>query len=309
MDRELDGFKRIDLRQFAASVGYEEDVSHRSARETVMRRDHDKISIRLDVDGHYVYYSFRDATDHGTIIDFTLTRNGRDWRRMCEDLRRFATQEHGPSLLHFKPLVSTPKDRISVERSFRQMRVVQSHPYLRRRGIVDGLLGSPRFAGRVRIDHRGNAVFPHYDLDGLCGYELKNQNFTGFAPHGAKGLWVSRTVPADQNLIVAESAIECLSYALLFPGSDDRRFASVAGAISQKQEALIAALVQRLEIGAVITAAMNADEAGQRFCVQVRTCVERSGRNDLRVREHLPHEQGRDWNDLLTGSSFPAVRN
>ena len=32
---------------------------------TVMRKDGDKISIRMDADGHYVFYSFRDELDHG----------------------------------------------------------------------------------------------------------------------------------------------------------------------------------------------------------------------------------------------------
>jgi hypothetical protein len=36
----------------------------------------------------------------------------------------------------------------------------------------------------VRIDSRGNAVFPHFDGAGLCGYEIKNQRFTGFAAGG-----------------------------------------------------------------------------------------------------------------------------
>ena len=33
-----------------------------------MRKDGDKISIRMDADGHYVFYSFRDEGDHGTIL-------------------------------------------------------------------------------------------------------------------------------------------------------------------------------------------------------------------------------------------------
>jgi hypothetical protein len=48
---------------------------------------------------------------------------------------------------------------------------------------------STAFAGHIRIDVRGNAVFPHIDRDGVCGYEIKNRNFTGFAPGGEKGLW------------------------------------------------------------------------------------------------------------------------
>ena len=31
-----------------------------------MRKAGDKISIRMDADGHYVFYSVRDEHDHGT---------------------------------------------------------------------------------------------------------------------------------------------------------------------------------------------------------------------------------------------------
>jgi hypothetical protein len=33
----------------------------------------------------------------------------------------------------------------------------------------------------IRIDDYGNAVFPHYNREELCGLELKNRGFTGFA--------------------------------------------------------------------------------------------------------------------------------
>jgi hypothetical protein len=29
-----------------------------------------------------------------------------------------------------------------------------------------------RFAGRIKVDFRANAVFPHADQDGPCGYEI-----------------------------------------------------------------------------------------------------------------------------------------
>jgi hypothetical protein len=52
------------------------------------------------------------------------------------------------------------------------------------------VLQSPRFAGRLKVDFRSNAIFPHADKDGPCGYEIKNKGFTGFARGGEKGLWL-----------------------------------------------------------------------------------------------------------------------
>ena len=64
---------------------------------------------------------------------------------------------------------------------------IDGHPYLeRRRALPPALLALDRFAGRIRIDDKGNAVFPHFDAEGLSGYELKNVGFTGFASGGAR---------------------------------------------------------------------------------------------------------------------------
>jgi len=75
------------------------------------------------------------------------------------------------------------------------------------------LLTSERFLGRIKIDARGNAVFPHFDTEGLTGYELKNRNFTGFASGGVKALWVSNAKEDDNSIVFCESAIDALSHA------------------------------------------------------------------------------------------------
>jgi hypothetical protein len=65
------------------------------------------------------------------------------------------------------------------------------HDYLEHeRKIPAHILTDPLFADRIRVDEHGNAIFPHFNLrDGLCGYEIKNRAFTGFASGGVKGLW------------------------------------------------------------------------------------------------------------------------
>ena len=67
---------------------------------------------------------------------------------------------------------------LEVEKQFQRMQNEPSHPYLENeRGLSPALLGSARFAGQMRTDAMGNAVFPHYDQDGLCGYAIKNKGF------------------------------------------------------------------------------------------------------------------------------------
>jgi len=73
---------------------------------------------------------------------------------------------------------------------------------------------------------------PHEDEAGLCGFEKRNRNFKGFGDLGGKGLWTSNAFPEDRRLVIGESAIDCISYEVLFPGG---RYASIAGGLNPKQ--------------------------------------------------------------------------
>ena len=133
-----------------------------------------------------------------------------------------------------------------------------------------------RFAGRVRIDARGNAVFPHFDQEGLCGYEIKNKGFTGFSSGGTKGLWLSQERPDDNRLVFCESAIDALSHAVLFP--DDRaRYASIGGKPNPVQPELIRAAIARMPAKSKIVSAMDADADGGKLAEVVREAVQLIG--------------------------------
>jgi hypothetical protein len=104
---------------------------------------------------------------------------------------------------------------------------------------------SPRFAGRIKVDGRANVIFPHADVAGPCGYEIKNRNFTGFSKGGDKGLFFSAARAGNTTLVIAESGIDALSYAALHP-QENGRYASTAGALNPNQPALIAATIERM---------------------------------------------------------------
>ena len=164
------------------------------------------------------------------------------------------------------------------------------------------MLSSPRFEGRVRIDARGNAVFPHFDQDGLAGYEIKNTWFTSFSPGGEKALWVSRAMPDDNRLVFAESAIDALSYAALFP-EERTRYASIGGKPNPKQPGLIKAAIARMPDGSGIVAAFDADEDGRKLAELVRLIVESvNGETGSKAQFEDRFPQGyNDWNDQLRG--------
>ncbi|HLJ45447.1 MAG TPA: DUF3991 domain-containing protein [Bryobacteraceae bacterium] len=201
-DAELENFKRIDLRAYAASRGYQLDKRDSWRGSAVMRNAHgDKIVIRRASDGHYEYFSVRDDNDNGSIIDFVQNRD----RVSIGVVRKILRPWIGAppvTIPIFPPLQKTRKDRMRVEAEFAKMHDAPRHPYLENeRSLPASLLESDRFAGRIRTDARGNAIFPHFDADGLCGFEIKNRSFTGFAAGGSKGLWLSHEQPDDARLV------------------------------------------------------------------------------------------------------------
>jgi hypothetical protein len=303
---EIETFKRdIDMRQFAASLGYEMDRRDSWRGSSVMRRGADKIVVKRNRNHHYVYFSVRDDRDNGTIIDFLQRRQKLSLGAVRQALRPWIGHPVA-GLPAFPQLEPTSQDRMRVEGQYRlRMAMVLRHPYLEHeRGLPAAVLASRRFAGRVRMDARGNAVFPHFDQEGLCGYEIKNTDFTGFAAGGTKGLWFSHSGPDDRRLVLTESAIDALSHATLFPdAADQTRYASLGGKLNSQQPDLVKATIARLPEGSEIVAAFDADGAGRMLVEVVRLAVAavatEAGRTDLILNLHLPAQEGEDWNQVL----------
>jgi hypothetical protein len=304
-DMELEAFKReIDLRQFAASFGYAMDRRESWRGSTVLRHGGDKIVVKRNRNGHYVFFSVRDDNDHGTIIDFLQRRRHLTLGAVRQTLRPWIGQSPAAVPL-FSKLEPTSPDRVRVEAEYRRMLKPLRHPYLEQvRCVPATLLGSPRFAGWFRIDSRGNAIFPHFDGAGLCGYEIKNQHFTGFASGGQKGLWLSHCTRHDRRLVLTESAIDALSHAALFPdAADQTRYASLGGKPNARQFRLVQLIIVQLQESSEIVAAFDADEAGRGLVHMLRLAVagvatERR-RPDLVFKAHLPAQEGDDWNQVL----------
>ena len=274
-DIELDVFKReIDLRQFAVSLGYEVDRRESWRGSAVLRRGGDKIVVKRNGNGHYVFFSVREDEDHGTIIDFVERRQNLSLGAVRKVLRPWIGRSATTSK-QFPALEPTSSVRMRVECAYRGTAEVSRYPYLEQdRCLPAGVLWSPRFGGRMRMDSRGNTVFPHFDTAGLCGYEIKNRGFTGFAAGGEKGLWFSHIRRDDRRLILTESAIDALSYAALFPDAKDQtRYASLGGKPSSRQMGLLQATITKLPEEAEIVAAFDADPAGRTLAGEIRQVV------------------------------------
>ena len=221
---ELEDFKsRINLSEYAAACGYRLDRKASSRNSAVMvRSPGDKIIIALGADRHWIYFSIGEDRDSGSIVDFVQNRQGGNLGDVRKELRPWL-EDRSPGLSRPAPEAFLPtlepasKDLIQVRACYEAMKPIEGgHSYLENeRRIPAEVFCNPRFVGRIRIDSYQNAIFPHWNQDGLCGYEIKNRNFTGFAPGGEKGLWGSRISPDDTTLVIAETAIDALSYFVL----------------------------------------------------------------------------------------------
>jgi Toprim-like/Protein of unknown function (DUF3991) len=307
-DAELDAFKQIDLRQYAAAQGYEWDRRESWRGSTVMRSGADKIIIKRNTNGHYIYFSVRSDEDNGTIIDFIQHRARVNLGWVRAELRPWVGTPPSSSLPVFPELEKSSKDRLRVETEYQRMRDATASAYLESRYLSPALLSGPRFAGRVRIDAHSNAVFPHFDDAGLCGYELKNWNFTGFASGGEKGLWLSAERDDDTRLVICEGAIDALSHAVLFP-CPTVRYASVGGKLNPKQPALLQAALLRVPVGATCVLAADADPEGRELsrALQEAFTAALSARPDLSLLEQVPPAPFKDWNDQLKAQKGVAT--
>lgn len=289
---DLDTLKRIDLRQYAASLGYQIDRRKTTRNNAVMELGTDKIVIKVSADGHYVYFSVRDDRDHGTILDFIRYRTGKPIPEIARDLAGWKGFD-----LPAPPMQPVQKDLNAIRHTLSKLSP-RPNTYLTSRGIPARAILSRRFNGCVLTETKfGNAIFPHVDDQGVCGYEIKNYGYTSFSTGGEKGLWRSNRSPGDLCVVFAESAIDALSYAIMYPSSQ-AVYVSIGGRPSLKQQDLIRSEIERLPGGGLVMPAMDSDIHGRELASIVKEHFRAVGRRDLSLQVEEP-ESHKDWNEQL----------
>jgi hypothetical protein len=297
-DPELARFKTdINLTEYAASRGYALVPRETSRNSVAMRHpDGDKIIIARGEDGNWIYFSIHRPQRSGSVIDFVQQRDGVSLggvRKILREYLHLPAPERPPVTSFIAHVEKTSRDRQAILRAVAEMATAENHPYLQSRGLPAELLASPRFVGRVLADSHGAAVFIHEDADGVCGFEHKNHNFTGFAAGGVKGLWKSHPFHEDRKLIVCESAIDALSYARLHP-DDGARYVSTAGAWSPQTGPLLRRAAEAVPGGDIVLA-FDDDEAGRGYEAAARAALAGCPR---RIVTDYP-TRGKDWNEAL----------
>lgn len=305
MNQELDEMKRINLVEYAASQGYSLDKSRSTRSSKVMTHANgDKVVISTSAEtGHSIYFSIRDDHDNGTIIDFIQRRSGKNLGYVRQELRAWIGKNNNLlSPIAQKYMLSKPvpsnKDLQTMAFKYAQTEVVRNeHSYLESRGINSELLSDLRFKGKIRSDAQANAIFPHFDHEGVCGYEIKGKRFSGFAKGGEKGLWFSNFNGNDKRLLITESAIDALSYHRLH-NEEKTRYVSIGGSMSDKQKGLLKGTIKKIhdQDGYVVYAFDN-DEQGKKYIKLVADLM--NSEQIKKAERGLPEKEGYDWNDIL----------
>jgi hypothetical protein len=303
---EIDRFKaEINLSEFASARGYQWDKHNSSRNSIIMRHPNgDKIIIARSSDNHWIYFSARNQNDSGTIIDFVQNRDGVKLGDVRNTLRPWIG-ESKPFVAKelYQPTVTpVQKDRQGVMQRYVRMEELENPAYLISRGISKKTLHDVRFQGMIKQDARNNIIFPHYDKDGLSGYEIKNKDFTGFASGGIKSVWHSRVSSHDNKLVITESAIDALSYHQIH-GDSFTRYLSIAGQFNPEQkEKILPAAMNKMPKGSIVVMAFDKDNDGKRFAEELKPLAPAH----VTIKRHTP-TVGKDWNDQL--QSLQRERN
>ena len=296
IDFELDSFKQMNFVSFVKTMGYELD-ERESTRSSFVLRDGggDKVVAKTNEGGHWVYFSVRDPADHGTIVDFVQRRTGDDLGHIKKRLRGHARQNpSSPYRPSCKPstAVSVQDEgyRKKVAAVWKAARWEPEPAYLLGRGLTKETMAAVLFVNTFRVDTNNNVVFPHFDRQGMCGYELRNTSLKTFGGGTKKGLWYSKNCVSSLSIVICESSIDCLSYHQLHGG--DAGYVSLGGAIGTRQRDLLTGLfIKAQRRSARVIVATDNDAAGEVYFEQLQLL------SPFALERQTPC--GKDWNDDL----------
>lgn len=123
---------------------------------------------------------------------------------------------------------------------------------------------------------------------------LRRCVYKGFS-RGQKGLWLSHRQQGDCALVIAESAIDALSYHALHAPCQTQ-YASTAGGWGTKTAALLLSAMAKLEEPRKAILAFDHDAQGQRY---VDRCIALLTPRGIQCVSDIPETAGADWNDIL----------
>lgn len=268
----------ISIMELAASVGYRYDPRKGSKWPVLVNEyNGDKIIVAnprsTSSEG---YFNPNDDSDKGTLIDFVKNRLGRDFPhdRSISDLMNINRVLYGFKNEPFlEPMVYMPTTK--PRKPFTTDGLMDSlirPAYLLSRNIKRQTLFSKEFSGRVlniKNSNYINVAFPFYDRDDkVVGIE-KRSFFCDLFVEGSersKSVWHSNIPQKLERIIIAESAIDAMSYHQLKP-TKNALYVSIGGSLSFGQIEVINALKVRTNLSKDFkyVSATDNDKAGNKY--------------------------------------------
>ena len=317
MTVEIQRFKKeISLVTFAINeYGFSIDKERKSEKKRCVEirspGGADKITVTEGggSSGEDIYKNWMSNDDKGSIIDFVQKREGINLAEVRKRLRPWVSGAVIPRIEHER-VVHAPVPKLSLEelkQAWENM-PLYAGSYLTEKRLLDPEV--IRLFG-VRQDDYGNACFVHISPDGITGWEVKNNGFTGVNAGGTKSLMMVYIDDSPiQQIVIVEAAIDALSHYQLRrkPGC---MYLSTGGQPSGYQLELIQTCIAN-NSAAVICCSHDADEAGDGFADQVKSLA---GPNRLVLRDRpfrdtaAEDEKRKDWNDVLRirSESLPVL--
>jgi hypothetical protein len=289
---ELERFKReINLEGVAAHYGFERDDQRSTSHSVSMDRGGERIVISLSSVGHWQYFSPTHA-HQGTVIDFVQHMDRLNLGEVRKVLRTWLAM--ALPVPGSKKVTQAEKDRGAVAHYIKRFKAAVSSDYLASRGISTETLNAATFRGKILAGYNGAVIFPHWDEQGVCGYEVKGPDITLFAEKGYKSLWVSNVPLNTSQLIVSESGIDSLSYHQL--NRPERAvYVVVSGDWSPEVGERIIRMIKKLEV-ALVVGAFDNDEGGERHAKRLKEITDMLG---VEMHKNFPPIRGYDWNKYL----------
>ena len=244
LDRELDGFRKINLAGYMEENGYQSVLNYNNC--AVLWKKGELVSVYRRENGQYAYFS-SGKEESRDIVDFVGKGNLAETRK---ELRGYV--ETGRR----KGLSATPESREPVPREICGIENAKNSYYLK--SIKLGEVNA-RFRGQVFSDDKRNVVFPYCDKDGnLSGLERKNQRFDGFSRGSTKtdSLWRSNRNETDNKLVITDSPVEAMSYHKL-RGTETTRYVSFSGRLNDRHLAAIEKEVRGMPKGSDVVLAVE----------------------------------------------------
>lgn len=287
MDAELSQLKALSIEAYALSLGYVRDSEKSSQRVAVLRRDSDKLLVTVGKDGHWIYRNERDHQDHGSILDFVMRQQGVNLGEARKELRAWADLPFHPAQKE-SPVsgnavsdktgqtVTDEPDRQRIKSGWDKSVWNPEPDYLLSRSIPKSTLSDLRFNDCWRISSKGAVLFPHRDLSGLCGLDIRGENLKVFSKGGRKGLWLSANIKTASRIVITESPIDALSFHALHVDASDAiwplGYASFGGGLGNRQKSLLGALMSRAtDRGAEVILGVDNDPAGNEYAETLAT--------------------------------------